>query len=51
MDWACNYDGKTKNMYRVLVEKPVVNRPFGRSRRRCDAGIKTDLREAGGTSS
>jgi hypothetical protein len=34
-------------VYRVLVRKPEGKRPLGRSRRRWEDGIKTDLGEIG----
>jgi hypothetical protein len=42
--------GKKWNAYRILVEKPEVKRPLGRSRRRWVYNIKMDRRmmECGG---
>jgi len=34
-------------VYRVLVRKPEGKRPLGRSRRRWEDNIKTDLQEVG----
>jgi hypothetical protein len=34
-------------VYEVLVGKPEGKRPFGRSRRRWEDGIRMDLREIG----
>jgi hypothetical protein len=39
--------GKERKVYRVLVGKPEGKRPLGRSRRRWEDGIRTDLREVG----
>jgi hypothetical protein len=39
--------GEGRNVYRVLVGKPEGKRPFGRSRRRSEDGIRTDLRGIG----
>jgi hypothetical protein len=36
-----------RNLYRVLVGKPEVERPLGRARRRWEDGIKMDHREIG----
>jgi hypothetical protein len=40
--------GEKIKMYKVLVGKPEVKRPLGRSRRRWEDGIRMDLRETGG---
>jgi len=40
--------GERRGVYRVVVEKPEGKRPFGRSRRRWEDSIKTDLQEVGG---
>jgi hypothetical protein len=37
--------GEERNLYRVLVGKPVGNRPFERPKRSWEYGIKIDLRE------
>jgi len=37
-----------RGVYRVLVGKPEGKRPLGRSRRRWEDNIKTDLQEVGG---
>jgi hypothetical protein len=39
--------GKTRNAYRILVEKPEGRRLLGRPRRRWVDNIKVDLRETG----
>jgi hypothetical protein len=39
--------GEGRNLYRILVGKPEGRRPLGRPRRRCEDGIKVDLREIG----
>jgi hypothetical protein len=36
-----------RNLYRVLMGKPEGNRPYVRSRRRWEDGIRMDLRETG----
>jgi hypothetical protein len=36
-----------KGVYRVLVEKLEGKRPLGRTGRRCEDNIKTDLHEVG----
>jgi hypothetical protein len=49
MRWAGHVArmGEGRNMYRVLVEKPVRNIPLRGPRRRWEDGIKMDLREIG----
>jgi hypothetical protein len=49
MRWAGHVArmGEVRNMYRVLVGKPEGKRPLERPRRRCEDGIKMDLREIG----
>jgi len=46
MKWAgrlaCMVEGKF--VYRILVGKPEVKRPFRRPRRSCECNIKMDLR-------
>jgi hypothetical protein len=37
--------GEGRNVCRVLVGKPRGKRPLGSPRRRCEDGIKMDLRE------
>jgi hypothetical protein len=37
--------GEKRNVYRLLVGKPVGKRPLGRSRRRWIVNIKMDLSE------
>jgi len=39
--------GKGRDVYRILVGKPEGKRPLGRSRRRWEDNIKTDLQEVG----
>jgi hypothetical protein len=39
--------GEGRNVYRVLVGKPEGERPLERPKRRCENGIKMDLREIG----
>jgi hypothetical protein len=39
--------GEERNVYVVLMGKPEGKRPLGRSRRRWEDGIRTDLRETG----
>jgi hypothetical protein len=39
--------GEERKFYKVLVGKPEGKRPLGRPRRRCEDGIRTDLRETG----
>jgi hypothetical protein len=39
--------GGKRNAYRVLLVKPVTNRPRGRSRLRWEDNIKIALREIG----
>jgi hypothetical protein len=39
--------GEERSVYRVLVGRPEVKRPLGRSRRRWEDNIKMDLRETG----
>ena len=40
--------GQGRGVYRVLVGKPVGERPLGRPRRRWKDNIKVDLQEVGG---
>jgi hypothetical protein len=49
MRWAGNVArmGETRNVYRILVEKPEGKRPLGRPRRRWVDNIKMNLREIG----
>jgi hypothetical protein len=37
--------GERRDLYRILVGKPEGKRRFGRSRRRWEDNIKTDLQE------
>jgi hypothetical protein len=39
--------GERREVYKVLVGKPVGKRPLGRPRRRWEDGIRMDLREIG----
>jgi hypothetical protein len=41
--------GENRAVHRVLVGKPEVKRPLGRSRRRWENNIKMDLREVEGS--
>jgi hypothetical protein len=45
--WTCGTHGEGRVVYRVLVGRPEGKRPLGRSRRRWEVNIKTDLREIG----
>jgi hypothetical protein len=45
MGRACSTHRKTRNTYRILVEKSERKRPLGGQRRRWKDNIKTDLRE------
>jgi hypothetical protein len=47
MRWAGHVArmGEGRNMYRVVAEKPEGKRPLERPRRRCEYGIRMDLRE------
>jgi hypothetical protein len=49
MRWAGHVArmGEGRNVCRVLVGKPEGKRPLGRPMRRCEDGIKMDLREIG----
>jgi hypothetical protein len=49
MRWAAHVArmGKRREVYKVLVGKPVGKRPLGRPRRRWEDGIGMDLREIG----
>jgi hypothetical protein len=49
MRWAGHvaYMGQERRVYEVLVGKPEGKRPLGRSRRREEDGIRTDLRKIG----
>jgi hypothetical protein len=49
MRWAGHVAcmGEGRNVYRVLVGKPEGKSPLGRPRRRCEEGLKMDLRETG----
>jgi hypothetical protein len=39
--------GEDRKVFKVLVGKPEGKRPLGRPRRRCEDGIRMDLREIG----
>jgi hypothetical protein len=39
--------GEERKVYRVLVGKPEGKIPLGRPRRRCEDGIRMDVREIG----
>jgi hypothetical protein len=39
--------GEERKVYKVMVGKPAGNRPLGRPKRRCEDGIRMDLREIG----
>jgi hypothetical protein len=45
MGGACS--AERRGVYRILVGKPEVKRPFGRPRCRWEDNIKTDLKEVG----
>jgi hypothetical protein len=47
MRWAGHVArmGEKRNLYNVLIGKPEGKRPLGRRRRRCEDGIRMDLRE------
>jgi hypothetical protein len=47
MGGAFSSDGEGRGVYRVLVGKPEVKRPMGRSRCRWEDNIKMDLQEVG----
>jgi len=49
MRWAGHVArmGERRGIYRVLVWKPEVKRPLGRSRHRWEDDIKVDLQEVG----
>ena len=49
MRWAGHVArmGDRRGVYRVLVEKSVGKRPFGRPRRKWEDNIKMDLQELG----
>jgi hypothetical protein len=49
MRWAGHVArvGERRCVYRILVGKPVVNKPLGRSRHRWEDNIKMDLQEVG----
>ena len=43
--WHVAHMGERRGVYRVLVGKPNGKRPLGRSKRRWEDNIKTDLQE------
>ena len=49
LDWAGHVAcmGEERGVYRVLVGKPEVKRPLGRTRRRWVDNIRLDLQEVG----
>jgi hypothetical protein len=47
MGWAFSTYGEKMNAYSILVEKPELNKPLGRPRRRWEDNNKTDLRQIG----
>ena len=49
VSWAGNvaHMGERRGIYRVLVGKPEVKRPFGKPRHRREDNIKMDLQEVG----
>ena len=49
MRWAGHVErmGERRGLHRILVGKPEGERPFGRSSRRWENNIKTDLQEVG----
>jgi len=51
MRWAWHVArmGEGRGVHRVLVGKPELERSFGRSRRRWEDNIKTNLQEVGGS--
>jgi hypothetical protein len=47
MGGACSAYGERRGVYRVLVGKPEVKRPLGRTRRRWEDNTKMDFKEVG----
>jgi hypothetical protein len=47
MGRECSTNGEMKNAYRILDEKPEVNRPLGRPRYKWEDNIKMYLKEIG----
>jgi hypothetical protein len=47
MGVACSSDGEGRGVYRVLDEKPEVERPLGRHKHRWEDNNKADLQEEG----
>jgi hypothetical protein len=49
MRWAGHVArmGEERKVYKVLVGKSEGKRPLGRPRRRCENGLRMDLRESG----
>jgi hypothetical protein len=49
MRWAGHVAriGEERKVYRALMRKPEGKRPFGRTRRRLEDGIRMDLRKIG----
>jgi hypothetical protein len=46
MGRVCSSDGEEREVYSVLVGKPMVKRPLGRPRYRWKDNIKMDLQKA-----
>jgi hypothetical protein len=40
--------GEIRNAYKISVEKPTENRPFGRTRSSCEDAVQTDIKGCGG---
>jgi hypothetical protein len=49
MRWAGHVAsmGEERKLYKVSVRKPEGKRPLGGPRRRCESGIRMDLKEIG----
>jgi hypothetical protein len=47
MGGACSMHGRDESAYSILVGKSEGKRPFGRSKRRWEDDIGTDIREIG----
>jgi hypothetical protein len=45
--WHATRVGDERKVYKVLVGRPEAKRRLGRPRRRCEDGIRVDLRETG----
>jgi hypothetical protein len=46
-DWACSTHGEKRNAYRILVGKPEIKEPLGRTIHRLEYNIKVYLRYDG----